>query len=479
VGVTPPHGAAGTGNVLVIMADEHAARVAGFAGHSVVQTPHLDRLASEGTVFERAWTPSPICVPARGAFATGRWVHEVGTWHSAQPYTGEPGGWAHAARFAGATVVSVGKLHYRSGDDDIGHYESRLPMWVVDGIGWVQGLSRRPLAEYPEAAEMAAEVGVGETSYTRYDRRIGAAASDWLRTEAPADRPWVLFASFVAPHYPLSAPERFDALYSDADVPDPEIPEVEIHNPAVAAARSFWSQGDHFDAQLTRRARRAYYGLCSFVDQQVGELMRALDESGQAGDTTVIYTSDHGELLGNRGLWAKSFMYEDSVRIPLVVRGPGFDAGSRCATYTNLVDIAPTIAETVGADLESGPGAASLRDIAAGALSDRPAFSEYHDGGSITGTSAVAWDRWKYVHHVGFAPELFDLRDDPDELVDLGTDPGYAHSRAEGEEVLRSIVDPDDADRRAFESQAELVEQLGGVDALAKATRFDHTPAPH
>ena len=118
--MTPPHGAAGTGNVLVIMADEHAARVAGFAGHSVVQTPHLDRLASEGTVFERAWTPSPICVPARGAFATGRWVHEVGTWHSAQPYTGEPGGWAHAARFAGATVVSVGKLHYRSGDDDIG-----------------------------------------------------------------------------------------------------------------------------------------------------------------------------------------------------------------------------------------------------------------------------------------------------------------------------------------------------------------------
>lgn len=199
-------------NVLVIMSDEHQRRALGCAGHALVSTPHLDGLAASGTRFTNCWTPSPICVPARASLATGRWVHDVKAWDSAQAYTGRPAGWAHALRDEGRDVVSFGKLHHRSGADDDGFTERHRPMFIHGGIGWLQGLPRREPIPYTEAAELAADTGVGETTYTRYDRRVTDDACAWLASP-DRDKPWAAFVSFVAPHYPLSAPEEFASLY--------------------------------------------------------------------------------------------------------------------------------------------------------------------------------------------------------------------------------------------------------------------------
>ncbi len=467
-------------NVLVIMGDEHQRRALSCAGHLGVHTPNLDALAARGTRFTNCWTPSPICVPARGSFATGRWVHDIGVWHSAQPWYGEPEGWTHRARAAGCDVVSFGKLHHRSAADDDGFSERVRPMFVAGGIGWIQGLSRDDPIPFVEAAELAAQVGTGHTSYTRYDERVTADAAAWLENRDPgAPNPFAVFVSLVAPHYPLSAPYPWADVVGLDDIPPPEIGPVEPTNPAVAAMADLMPYHRYFDdAEHVQRARQAYFALVAWLDHNVGQVLKALERSGTLDDTLVIYTSDHGELAGNRGLWCKSYLYEDSVGVPLIVAGPGVPKGHVSSTPTNVVDIAPTIDRRLGTGETGGPGR-DLVDLASSPDPDRINFSEYHDGGSVTGSFAISTAAWKYVEHVGYPPELFDRVEDPDELHDLGTDPRLAHERSELAEALRSICDPEARNAEAFRSQDALLARLGGRDAVANSeVRFNHTPVP-
>lgn len=373
-------------------------------------------------------------------------------------------------------MTTIGKLHFRSEVDDNGSTDEVLPMHVLDGVGWVQGLFRSDPVPYPESAELAADVGVGHTTYTRFDERVADAAVGWLAEHAAGPVPWVLQVGFVSPHYPLSAPAEFIRPIRHADV-RPEIAGHGLDHPVVAAIADFFSYHRGFDEDTTLAGRLAYLGLCAFLDHNVGRVLTALSEAGATGETLVVYTSDHGDMAGNHGLWCKSYMYEDSVGVPMVMAGPGVDPGSVVETSVGLVDIAPTVTGVVGAPLEPGPGR-SLLDLAKGADPDRPGFSEYHDGGSPTGSFMVRSGDLKYVHHVGERPQLFDLGEDPDELVDLGRDPGRAADRSYCEEVLRSIVDPEEADRRAFADQRMLEEALGGRIAVERYSRFDHTPVP-
>lgn len=463
-------------NVLVIMSDEHQRRALGCAAHPIVQTPNLDALAKRGTRFTNCWTPSPICVPARASFATGRWVHEIGTWDSVQAYSGTPTGWAHIMRDAGHDVVSIGKLHHRSAADDDGFTERHLPMFIHGGIGWVQGLARRDPLAFPEAAELAADVGVGDTNYTRYDRRVTEDAVSWISAPERQNKPWTAFVSFVAPHYPLSAPTEFADRYPLADVPPPEIDPVEHRHPAVRALEQYFNYGDYFSPEQITQGRAAYFALCSFLDDNVGQVVAALDSSGQRANTRIIYTSDHGEMLGNRGLWCKSFLFEDSVAVPMIISGPGVPQDRVVDTNVNLIDIAPTISETVGMTTE-GPGE-SLWHQAGNPSADRIGFTEYHDGGSTTGSFAIRVGEWKYIHHEGFAPELYNLISDPGELHDRSGNEAVRSEQTHCAKQLADLVDTSAANERAFASQATLIENYGGREQLAESFRFNHTPVP-
>ena len=466
-------------NVLILCSDEHARSALGCQGHPVVQTPTLDALAARGTRFTRAYTPSPICIPARASLATGLHVHQTRCWSSAEPYHGQIESWMHRLQADGHPVTSIGKLHFRSGEDDHGFDEEIEPMYLANnGIGWPQGLLRDPMPAYDEVTQLAAEAGPGESGYTDYDRRVTAKARDWLRA-APrtGDQPWALFVSFISPHYPLTAPQDFFDLYEGREIPEPA--GGPPTHPVLREMARFWDYDRHFDAETRRLARRCYYGLCSFLDDNIRQVLDALEDSGQAGETTVISISDHGEMLGNHGMWTKSVMYEESVGIPLIMAGPGIRTSVN-HTPVSLIDIAATVESEVG--LVARPAARdwasrSLRGFVDQPEPDRVILSEYHDGGSPTGMFMLRAGRWKYVLYAGGHPaQLFNLETDPDELFDLGDNPGHAGIQRDMDAALRRILDPESTNALAFADQSRKAESLGGRERILAMPSFGHTP---
>ena len=466
-------------NFLVIISDEHRKDALGCAWHPLVHTPHLDRLATGGTRFTNAYTSSPMCVPTRAALACGDYVHRTGFWDSATPYDGSAATWMHRVRDAGHEMVSIGKLHFRSGEDDNGFSEEILPMHVVGGVGWMAALLREDPPAYDAAAELAADSGPGSSSYTDYDLAITAAATDWIAARRNAERPWAAFVSLVSPHFPLRAPPEFYNLYADADF-DLEPQQLPDH-PEIRNLARFFDYERHFTAETRHAAMAGYFGLTSFLDDCVGEILATLEESGQAEDTVILYLSDHGELLGDKGMWTKQVMYEASAGIPMILAGPGVPDGIVRNTAASIVDVAATALDVMlDTSDDSSPGL-SLRRLAQDPDdADRTVLCEYHDGGSTTGAFMVRWGDWKYVCYPGMPPQLFNLAEDPSEDHDLGSDVSQraAAARAEGASRLAAICDADAVNRQCFADQAARIEALGGIDVCRNAHLFNHTPTP-
>ncbi|TWD72381.1 choline-sulfatase [Variovorax beijingensis] len=472
-------------NVVVIMSDEHDPRIMGCSGHPFVKTPHLDALARRGIRFTNAYTPSPICVPARAAFATGLRVHQIRLWDNAMPYTGEQRGWGHVLQEHHVRVESIGKLHYRSVEDPAGFDEEHLPMHVVGGHGMVWASIRDPFRPRVDGPRMLGErIGAGESSYTQYDRAVTQRAVQWLKEAAARneEHSFVLYVGLVAPHFPFVVPDEYFNLYPLDSLPEPKLHPSNGYqrHPWVQEYADFMGSEDRFaDAQERLRAFAAYYGLCSWLDHNVGQIVRALDDSGLADSTQVIYTSDHGDNLGARGVWGKSTLYEESVKVPMLMAGPGITA-SVCETPVDLLDLFPTILEGAGIDpapeMQDRPGRSLLEVAMSEPEPDRPILSEYHAAGSNSAGFMLRKGRWKYHHYVGFRPELFDLQEDPEELRDLAEDPTYAGVLENMRLALYAICDPQLVDRQAKADQAELIERHGGIDAAHKLGSSTSTP---
>ena len=473
-------------NVLFVNSDQHSKRVMGAYGNSVVKTPNLDALAQRGTRFENAYCPTPICVPSRSSLATGRYAHTIDSWDNGTPYVGtEAQSWGHRLTEQGHKVTTIGKLHYRKVGDPSGFPDQRLALHVLDGVGDVYGCLRADMPVRPQSRSQVLDARAGESEYTRYDRAIAEESMEWLREEGPAEsKPWALFVSFVHPHFPLVVPDRYFDLYHPDDLPMPVQWRQEewSQHPFQRWQREKQALDQPFDEPTLRNAIRAYYGMVSFLDEQVGLVLQALEESGQAENTRVIYTTDHGEQLGEHGMWWKSSMYEGSVGVPMVVAGPDLPAGKVSQTNVNLTDGFPAIVEAAGAEL-----AAADRDLPGESLfalaqqDDKPriVFSEYHAILSPSAAFMVRDDRYKLVSYVDFPPQLFDLLEDPLETRDLGQDPSHAETRAALERELRAICDPEEADRRARASQQDRIKAAGGPEAVvATGVKIPYTPAP-
>jgi choline-sulfatase len=473
-------------NLLFILSDEHNKRVTGCYGHPVIRTPNLDALAARGTRFTSAYTNCPICVPARASFATGRYVHEVRCWDNAIAYEGKPASWGHRLMEQGHHVASIGKLHYKdSQPEQNGFNEEILPLHIVNGVGDLLGLIRDELPRRPGSAKLGPEAGPGESDYTRYDRSIAEQTVKWLREAASKHRakPWALYVGFVSPHFPLIAPPQFYDMYPEDKVPLPDMyaPDQRPRHPFIEAMRKCMVFDEAFDPPMVRRAIAAYFGLTSFLDDNVGKILRALEETGLADATRVVYSSDHGDNLGTRGLWGKSTMYEESAGIPMLMAGPDVPAGKVCDTPVMLADGFQTFVQALGAKpdpRDRGLPGTSLLEIANGAAPARTILSEYHAAGAITASYMIRHGRYKYVHYVGMAPMLFDLGADPLERRDLGSDPRMKSTLAECEAKLRAVVDPEAADRQARADQKAYIEKNGGKEAILKGGHFRFSPPP-
>jgi choline-sulfatase len=474
-------------NILFINSDQHSPRILGCYGHPIVKTPNLDRLAARGTLFRNAYCPTPICVPSRACLATGRYAHTIDSWDNGTPYVGtEADSWGHRLIDRGHKVTTIGKLHYRKDGDPSGFPDQRIPMHVLDGVGDVYGCLRDKMPVRPQSRKQVFEARAGEVEYTRYDRATTAEAIRWLTGESTTEsKPWALFCSYTYPHFPLVVPEEYFNLYDPASVPLPVDWQSErwSQHPWHQWQRNIQALDQPIDEAAIRNAIVAYYGMVTFLDDQIGQVLRALDESGQTGNTRIVYTSDHGEQLGEHGMWWKSSMLEASAGIPMIVAGPDIPAGKVSNTPVNLVDCYPGIVQGVGEALtpkDSDLPGRSIFDLAAEPDHDRVSFSEYHAILSPCAAYMVRNARYKYVHYAGdMPPQLFDMVWDNQEQRDLGQDPAYAGVRARMEAELRKICDPELQDRRAKESQWARVMANGGPEAVLDAgVKIPYTPAP-
>ena len=464
-------------NLVIIMSDEHDPRWMGCSGNRMMITPNLDRLAARGLRFTDAYTTCPICVPARAAFAVGKYIHEIGYWDNADPYDGKIKSWHHRLREKGHAVVSVGKLHFRSTEDDYGFTESIVPMNVFEKTGDLYGLLRG--ADMPPRADgkkLAGLAGPGESEYTWYDREIASRAQIWLREQAPKQRkPWVLFVSFVAPHFPLTAPPHWYYKYPLDKIPMPKLYRSKNVHPYVRDQDDNTGYDQHFkDEEAVKRARAGYFGLISSLDENIGHVLDTLEETKLSSNTRVLYTSDHGDNMGARGLWGKQVLYEEAAKVPMIIAGPDVPVGVRSEPVSH-VDVYPTVMESLGTDAPNASGFSLLQRIP-----QRTVVSEYHASSSRAGEYMIRNGKWKYVYFVHYPdkPELFDLQSDPEEMTDLGADPAFAKERAACHAKLLEMFNPEEVDRKAKRRQAELVAAHGGREAVLRRGSFAYSPPP-
>lgn len=475
-------------NMIVFQSDNHNRAVSGCYGHPIVKTPNIDRIAAAGVRFESAYCASPLCCPSRASLATGRYPHQTGYWDNAIVYDGRTPSWMHRLREQGHPVVAIGKLHFRSAEDDNGFTEEIETMHLHGGKGAIKNLLRgygqEPVKDESFRNLYTQRSGAGNTHYQDYDRRITGHAIEWLRKHGGhSGKPWVLFVSYVSPHPPFTVPQRIYDLYPEAEMPLPRgfrAGERPTH-PAVEFLRHIENVGEVADEAALRRIAAGYFGLITHLDEQIGEVLRAAEGLGLFANTRIAYTSDHGELFGAKGVFGKKNLYEDAAGVPLLVCGPGIPRGEVSQRLASHVDLFPTLVESAGARLSpedaSLPGA-SLWPAIAGAADERPVFAEYHAQGSKAAAYMVRESNMKLIYHVGMPAQLFDLAQDPDETIDLAGTPGAGAWIARLTDRLNAICDPVAVDARAKADQRAMVERWGGIEAVSKASQIIFSPPP-
>ena len=485
-------------NVVIIMTDQHSPKMLGCYGHSQVKTPNLDSLALSGTRFSSAYSPSPLCVPARAALATGRYVHQIGCWDNAIAWNGHPKGWPQNLVNAGYKTISIGKLHYRSDEDPIGFNERIIPMHIAEGVGELSGSIRPDLPARTQGKKLANEVGPGETSYTAYDLNITEHAISWIKAnnKCSSDHPnnesapWVLYISFICPHFPLSAPQKFYDLY-DVDqikIPKPfDINYVNNHPWWSSFHKSILFDQYFTDDDHRRRAIANYYGLVSFADNNIGKIIKTLKETGLIETTNILYTSDHGDNLGARRIWGKGTMHEESAGIPMILSGPGVPKQKTVRTPVSLLDVYPTLLDAIGLPPNSeelelpGTSLIKLSTFKNSYDQNRNIISEYHAAGATSAVFMLRRGDWKYIHYTGYEPELFNLQDDPEELANLANNPKYATTLRYLSDALHKKLlplTPNSIDTKAKFEQAAHIEKHGGRDFILGQSQIHGSPVP-
>ncbi len=468
-------GRTGRPNILFICVDQHNARKAGFAGHSLVQTPNLDKLAARGTVFSNCYSNSPVCVPARAAMFTGLYPHEVGAYDNASPFDGRVPTWAARLRDdAGYRSLATGKLDFLY-NRDYG-FEERRTEHGHDTSPDITAYFRDPIV--PRLGSRALINGyIDEQPHG--DQRLAEEAVSFLSEEAAGlDRPWLFYLGLNSPHPEWRIPRKYFEMYPLENLDMPVVPggwPPDLH--PVLAMTNHYNRFDEapFPEEDIRRARAAYYGMITMLDQWLGTVLNALDKSGQAENTVVVFTSDHGEMLGEHGMWLKGDPYDGAAQVPLIIAGPGIGKGKVDAPVSH-VDLAATILELGGLKPFPGIRGRSVLPLVRGDENpeDRVVYCELNNEGTCTGTFWVRKGPWKFIHFVGRAPLLFNLDDDPGEFVNLAGREKYRGPQKMLESLLRDSVDPEKVSAQAFADQRRrLNEALARLDDPAVYRGFE------
>ncbi|KAL2869805.1 putative choline sulfatase [Aspergillus lucknowensis] len=418
-------------NILYIMADQMAAPLLAFHDkNSRIKTPNLNRLAEEGVVFDSAYCNAPLCAPSRYVMVTGQLPSKIGAYDNAADLPADTPTYAHYLRNEGYHTALAGKMHF-VGPDQLHGYEQRLTSDIYPGdYGWSVNWDEPDIRPdwYHNMSSVMEAGPVVRTNQLDFDEEVIYKSTQYLynHVRQRTDQPFCLTVSMTHPHDPYAMTKEFWDLYEDVDIPLPEFPAIpqdqqDPHSQRVLKCIDLW--GKEMPEDRIKAARRAYYAACTYVDTNVGKLLKVLDDCGIRDDTIVVFTGDHGDMLGERGLWYKMNWFENSARVPFIFHAPRRFAPARISQNVSTMDILPTFADLVGAPLikELPLDGVSLLPYLTGedGLKTDTVLGEYMAEGTQSPVVMIRRGRWKFIYSLIDPPMLFDVKNDPLEKVNL------------------------------------------------------------
>lgn len=451
-------------NILILMVDQLSGTLFPDGPAEWLHVPNLRALAERSTRFRNAYTASPLCAPGRASFMTGQLPSATRVYDNAAEFASAIPTYAHHLRRAGYHTCLSGKMHF-VGPDQMHGFEERLTTDVYPpDFGWTPDY-RKPgerIDWWYHNMGSVTGAGVAEiTNQMEYDDEVAYHATrkvyDYGRRLD--DRPWCLTVSFTHPHDPYVARRKYWDLYDDCDHLLPDIADLgydaqDPHSRRIFDANN-WREFDISQDNI-RRARRGYFANISYIDDKIGEIMEALRGTDQEDNTIILFLSDHGDMLGERGLWFKMSFYEGSSRVPIMISAPQMAPGRVDAPVSNI-DICPTLCDLAGVSMgEIMPWVSgeSIVALGQGGQRETPVAMEYAAEASYAPLVALRRDNWKFTRCKLDPDQLFDLNADPHELVNLADDPAYADTLAWFHAEVERRWDLDQFDSDVRESQA-------------------------
>ncbi len=422
-------------NILMFMVDQLTSFVLKSYGGTVCQTTNIDKLAERGTVFENAYCNYPLCSPSRASMMTGRMPSKVGAYDNGAELPAAVPTFAHYLRLNGYYTCISGKMHF-VGPDQLHGFEERLTTEIYPA-----DMSWTPVPQKPLDSNQASDghtFGVSTVDTIRdagpvarsmqidYDEDVVGQAIREFYAYARGDdeRPFTMTVSLTHPHDPYVITKDIWDMYSDEGIDPPRAPFMPVEDRDPHSQSLYYHYGmdktEVTDGEY-RNARRGYYGMITFVDQLFGKLMAALEACGYDENTVIIFTSDHGDMIGERGMWFKKTLFDPAVRVPIIIAHPDHE-GRRVATPASLIDLFPTFLDLAGIDPDDVPTELDGQSLLPGLRGEdqpRPIFVEHLDGGTPAPRFAIRDGDKKLVCSEAYAPQLYNMADDPLELNDL------------------------------------------------------------
>lgn len=447
-------------NIVFICSDQHAFRYTGYAGHPIVKTPNLDRLAQKGVVFSNTYCGSPVCTPGRASLMTGMYPSDVGSYCNSTVWDGSHPTFGTRLSKAGYDCRATGKFDLHD-DYERGFKETNV----------ANGHCKKPditsLFRSPPCYRISERVHVdGHPRENPHgDAKKTQVALDFIHQEAQSlDTPWLFYLGLSQPHPQFIAQQKYWDMYPEEDMDLPDVSQDDLENLHLVyqGLRHFKRIATPIPEDRIRRARAGYYGMITELDTYIGQVWDALEQTGQLENTIFIYTSDHGESLGEHGLWYKNNLYENAAHIPLVIAGPGLPEGTTIDTPVAHVDLVATLLDLANAEISPELRGNSLLPLIHNTPSDHPGwtYTESHSEGNCTGSFLIRKGDWKYMHFTWYDDMLFNVAEDPGEFHNRINDATAQEALIDLRFILNGLVDTEQITRDAFAAQKRVLDRI-------------------
>ena len=415
-------------NILFIMADQMAAPILPLHdAASPVQMPNLMKLAEQAVVFDSAYCNSPLCAPSRFTLVSGRLPSKIGAYDNAAEFPADVPTYAHYLRRLGYRTALSGKMHF-CGPDQLHGYEERLTSDIYPAdYGWAVNWDE-PDVRASWYHNMSSVLQAGpcvRSNQLDFDEEVVFKARQYLydHVRLTPEQPFCLTVSMTHPHDPYTIPREYWDRYEGVDIPLPrqhiDQAEQDPHAQRLLKVIDLWDKP--LPEDKIRDARRAYFGACSYIDDNIGKLLKTLEECGLAEDTLIVFSGDHGDMLGERGLWYKMHWFEMAARVPLLVHAPKRFAAHRVSQSVSTLDLLPTLVELAGGQVDAGlelEGHSLLPHLKGEGGHDE-VLGEYMAEGTVSPLMMIRRGPWKFVYSEQDPLLLFNLDSDPQELHNL------------------------------------------------------------